>query len=142
MNSIAHSVAVERDSAEAREAIRHGLNAFNEAKLGPYAFTPVTVCARDEAGALLGGAVGGTFLDWLWLEVLWVSEPERGRGLGTRVLETFEEEGRRLGATRCLLDTMAYQAEGFYLGRGYKEFGRIPNFVQGFDRIYLEKDLR
>lgn len=140
MNSNEHSVAVEQDATEAREAIRHGLNTFNEAKLGPYAFAPVTVCARDVDGALLGGAVGGTFLDWLWVEVLWVSESERGNGLGTRILEAFEAEGKRLGATRCLLDTMAYQAEGFYLERGYKEFGRIPNFVQGFDRIYLAKD--
>src|SRR5580658_6783031 len=98
MDPTVYRILIEEDPTAAREAIRSGLEAFNEAKVGSYAFRPICVCARKETGTVIGGASGGVFFDWLVLETFWVSDQHRGCGMGTRILNSFEEEGSRQGA--------------------------------------------
>ena len=65
----------------------------------------------------------------------------RGQGHGSGLLTRFERVGLSQGANRAFLDTMEFQAVGFYLRRGYEEFGRIRSFAKGFDRVFLQKAL-
>jgi hypothetical protein len=39
------------------------------------------------------------------------------------------------------LDTLSFQALGFYQKLGYSEFGRLSGFSGKYDRIYLHKRL-
>jgi GrpB-like predicted nucleotidyltransferase (UPF0157 family) len=72
---------------------------------------------------------------------LWVEEKHRGRGLATQLMAAAEAEARKRGCERALLDTLSFQALGFYRKRGYTEFGRIPGFSGKHDRHYLYKVL-
>ena len=38
-----------------------------------------------------------------------------------------------------MLDTFDWQVEGFYLRRGYREFGRLDDFPVGHSRVFLRK---
>lgn len=61
-----------------------------------------------------------------WLAGLYVSEPWRGRGVGTRLVHAVEDKAVRMGLPRLLLYTP--KAEGFYLGLGWKVIWRTSHF--------------
>jgi GNAT superfamily N-acetyltransferase len=88
-----------------------------------------------------GGLFGRHLWSWLYVEILWVDEGLRGAGWGTRLLEQAEDEARRAGCNRALLDTFEFQALPFYRQHGYSVFGTLDDFPPGFRRYYLRKDL-
>ena len=63
------------------------------------------------------------------------------RGLGARVLDAAEAEGRRRGCKWAVLATFDYQAPDFYSRRGYVEYARMENFPWGHTRFQLRKEL-
>ena len=100
------------------------------------------VFARDDNDAIIGGLTGRTYWRYLDIAFLWVHEKNRGRGLATELMAEAETEARRRGCERALLDTLSFQALGFYQKLGYTEFGRISGFSGKHHRHYLYKSLR
>lgn len=137
----APSIRLSPDPQLTDEVVFTGLRSFNETFLGPIGSEPLAVDVLDDSGNLIGGAVAAVHLTWLFIHMLWLPENLRGGGTGTQVLRTLEQEALARGAKRAILDTMSFQAEGFYARRGYTECGRVPNFASGYDRIYMIKDL-
>ncbi len=121
------------------EPLRAGLTEHAATFIDLPGFLPVAVFAHDGAGELVGGVYG--FLNWNWLNIslLWVAEPLRGRGLGSRLLFRLEAEARERGCDRAHLETFSYQARVFYEGHGYAVFARLPDYPPGHERVYLEK---
>lgn len=62
---------------------------------------------------------------------MFVSESQRGRGLGRALLDTLEEEARALGATRLLLETGTRQREAvaLYERAGFREIPLYGEYV-------------
>jgi GNAT superfamily N-acetyltransferase len=102
---------------------------------------PLHVCARDEAGRVVGGLSGATIWGWLEVKLLWVSEGARGGGLGGQLLDSAEAEARARGCHHAHLDTFDFQAPAFYERRGYQVFGRLDDFPRGHARFFLMKAL-
>ena len=127
------------DVKEPNAWLRKELHALNHQFLGEYKSEPVTVVAKvgDE---LIGGIAGSVHLGWLSIDVTYIAEDHRGKGLGRELMLAIEEEGRRLGATRAYVETASFQAQGFYEKLGYVEWGRFTDFAGGFDRVFLRKD--
>lgn len=103
---------------------------------------PLHVWALDESGELAGGLVGHTWASWLHVTYLWVDEPHRGAGLGSRLLSDAE----RLAATerRCRtarLETWDFQAPDFYRRHGYEVVCVIPDYPPGITEYTLTKRL-
>lgn len=132
-------VAATEDEAE---QVCAQLRAFNRARRPDLAFEPLWLCARDgPEGPLIGGLVGEVYLGWLELQVLWVAEDRRGRGLGAALLRAGELRARELGAREAYLDTFGWQAEAFYARQGYAPFGRLEDFPLGSARVFMRKTL-
>jgi GNAT superfamily N-acetyltransferase len=72
---------------------------------------------------------------------LWVAEPYRKQGVGSRLLSQAEGAGRENGCRGAYVDTFAFQAPLFYPRHGYREFGRLSDFPPGHARIWLSKAL-
>ena len=118
------------------------LRAYNNARTGlPEETLPVRLgyFAHDEGGDLIGGVTGTVRWDWLAVDLLWVAERARGRGLGRRLLTTLEDAARRRGAAAALVETAGFQAPGFYPKLGYEAFAVLDEYPPGWGCSYLKK---
>jgi GNAT superfamily N-acetyltransferase len=127
--------------ASARETIAAGLGDFNTSQAGPGDWRALAVLIEDESGATVGGLWGKTSYGWLFTELLFVPEAQRGNGLGGRILAGAEAEARRRGCRGAWLDTFEFQARGFYERQGYAVFGQLDDYPPGFARYFLKKAL-
>ncbi len=109
---------------------------------------PLRLLAREE-GEVVGGlnADASPHSGWTHVHHLWVAETHRGRGLGAELMRRAEDESRRLGCRHIRLETMEFQAPGFYRALGYTEFGRLEESIPALGsspaatEIFLRKDL-
>jgi GNAT superfamily N-acetyltransferase len=123
------------------EAVRENLYLYNRATIGHEGYRPLCVFAHSEDGSLLGGLLGGTYWNWLVVDILWIAEGARRQGLGTEILRTAEAEAMARGCTRVHLDTHDFQAPKFYSKHGYTVFGELHGQPEGHTRFYLAKVL-
>lgn len=131
-------------SNDNRKTIIDGINQYNLSKVPALADTwiPLEFVANDENGTIIGGILGGIgYWNGLEINILWVDEAQRGKGIGKQLLEHIETVAREKGATVAMLDTFDFQAEGFYLKNGYEVIGEVNNFPNGHRRIYFSKRL-
>jgi GNAT superfamily N-acetyltransferase len=132
------------DTPEASElaAIRRGLDAFNRAASGIDDQRPIALLVKDPATSeVLGGLYGRTSRGVLFIDVFFLPESMRGSGLGSRLLQMAEDEGRRRGCRTGLLHTNTFQAPGFYQKHGWREYGNFPSDPPGSSRLFFTKDL-
>jgi GNAT superfamily N-acetyltransferase len=97
--------------------------------------------AKDPQGNFVGGFRGEIFFQWLSVNILFVEESYRGKGIGTRLLAEGEAHARKRGAVRARLDTFDWQAPAFYPRHGYRELLRIPDYYQGHWSSLMVKEL-
>jgi GNAT superfamily N-acetyltransferase len=129
------------DPAEVSQ-VRAGLSAYNRTNASDDSFTPLVLMVRDPRGAVIGGLLGGTYWGWLVIEVLWLAEAARHRGLGSQLLERAEHIALERGCHAAHLDTMSFQAPEFYKKHGYTIFGVLDDLPRGHQRIFLKKELK
>lgn len=134
-------VVIEADARADREIILDELAAFEEAAAGPLALKPLAVLLKDERGATVGGLIGRSVYRWLIVELLFVPEAQRGRGLGAAVMAEAERVARARGCVGIWLDTYSFQAPDFYRKLGFEPFGRIDGHPPGATRHFLLKRL-
>lgn len=119
-----------------------GINAYNNETAGESngkLLCYVLQGADDEA---VGGVIGETHWDWLYINLMWIREDLRGHGYGKRLLELAEAEALKRGAKKAYLDTFSFQAPGFYEKFGYQVFGTLEDFPAGHQRYYCMKELK
>jgi len=132
-------------AAELSEAIRSGLIRANKTRVTLEPIKHVVVHARDGSGRLLGGVIAGLGFSWAYVDVLWVDEAERRRGLGTKLLARLEEVARQQGIFKARLNTASFQGQvAFYERRGYQVFAQLPFATPDGQRhvdYFMKKDL-
>ena len=132
----------DQPSPEAERLLGDGLAAFNEAVTGGNDRRPLMVLLKDpDTQQLLGGITGKTTLGMAFLDLFHLPDSLRGSGLGSQLLQAFEEEARRRGCRNAVLYTISFQAPGFYEKQGWVRFGEIPCQPEGSSRVFLSKQL-
>lgn len=135
-----HRLVVPDAPGEAeRAAVVAPLAAFNADHGHPVDSRPLAVLLVDEAGATVGGLWGKTGYGWLFVELLAVPEPLRGRGHGAALMREAERIAAGRGCVGAWLTTFTFQAQGFYEGLGYALFGRLEDSPPGSARLFLRK---
>ena len=128
--------------APTKAVIEGGLDHFNDEITGYGDRQPLAVVVRDpETGRVLGGAIGRSSLGLLFLDLFHLPNALRGQGLGTEILQRFEDEGRQRRCRSAVLYTISFQAPGFYERNGWRRFGEIPCDPPGTSRIFMTKQL-
>lgn len=97
---------------------------------------------NHDEGVLLGGLIASCKANWLDIHYLWVDESRRGARLGAEIMSRAEQAARQAGCQQALVDTMSFQALGFYQKQGYRLKMTLDDFpVEGQQRHYLIKTL-
>jgi GNAT superfamily N-acetyltransferase len=116
-----------------------GLEAFTESRWpGHQPWRPLAVFARD-GESIVAGLAGDTYSGWLFIRFLWVSDPLRGRGIGSKLMTDAEGRALERGCHSAWVDTFSFQAPGFYPKLGYTVFGELG--YPPHKRIFLQKRL-
>jgi len=101
----------------------------------------VRIFIRDRQDRVVGGIVADLFGGWAYISLLWIDEPLRNRGLGTRLVSMLEQEVLRLGCTHAHLDTYSFEARPFYESLGYELFATLEDYPPGHCKHFLKKTL-
>ena len=136
-------VVDEKPQPNLREAILRPLRDYNTSKVGPVVVEPLAVFLRHpESDAIIGGLWGHLAADWLTIELLYVPDELRRRGIGSSLMKEAEEIAAKRGCVGIKLDTHTFQAPGFYEKLGYRAFGRLMmDHPGGHELIYYFKNL-
>ncbi len=134
------SLSVERTIGKTKQAVLGGLIGYNTEKMGRQKYKRLAISLR-ERGKIAGGIVGEVWTTVLFIQFFWIEQKLRGRDFGTKLIGAIEDEARRFGATRSYVDTMSFQAPGFYRLCGYEEFGAIDGYPGGVTRHWFTKAL-
>jgi ribosomal protein S18 acetylase RimI-like enzyme len=120
-------VTVEPDPDDATlHQIRSGLRKFNVERVGVYKSRPFAVVAHREDGAFVGGMYGWLQWGWLYVDLAWVHEDYRGRGIGRQLLHRFEVHAKQSGITKSRLNTASFQGGlAFYKRCGYEIYAEL-----------------
>ena len=104
-------------------------------------FSPVRAVVTDDADQVIAGIDCIAHWGKLHVDILWVHSAHRRKGLGRRLVAWAEEQARAMDSGSVVVNTMSFQAPGFYLKLGYTQFGQTENYEGGHSRLYYEKDL-
>lgn len=134
------AIEAQPNSAEMTTVIK-GLTAFNASKSDGDTPNYLFIAVRDAEGSVVGGLVGASYLGWMQVQAVWMSEELRGLGYGGQLMQAAEGEAIRRNCPRVFLETLSFQALPFYEKCGYTIHSRLVDFPPGGCRYALTKDL-
>ncbi|HAU0262629.1 TPA: GNAT family N-acetyltransferase [Legionella pneumophila] len=123
------------------QILSNALMAFNEKIFGEKV-APFSIFLKDEANAIRGGVIAYLQSDSIHIDIVWVDEALRRQRHGEKLLTAAEEEAIKYGCSFSTVNTMDFQAEGFYLKYGYERICEFKNYILGHTRIFLRKSLK
>lgn len=142
MDSSNYSIQIS-DQVQASDlsALRAGSNRFNiqqVPELEHASDDEVAVLVRDNAGDIEGGVVANMDWDWLYVDLLWLDDSLRSKGMGRRLMGRIEQFARSKNVPVYLMTT-EFQALPFYQHLGYELFATLLNRPHGYAYYYLRK---
>ena len=133
-------ISVERTLIQTKKAVLGGLGRYNDEKMGKQKYKRFAISLRED-NEIVGGIIGELWTAVLFIQYFWMEQKFRKKGLGGKLIKAIEDEARRFGAVCAYVDTMSFQAPGFYRANGYEEFGSIEGYPGGVTRHWLTKSL-
>ncbi len=96
----------------------------------------------DENGRIIAGFVGGVD-GWNGTDIdaIWVDDPYRRQGLGTRLLREFEREAKETGASVVFIEAYDWNV-GFFRKNGYETVtGMLEDYPRGHTMYCMQRSL-
>ena len=87
--------------------------------------TNFSVFARNDNGDIVGGIRASAFWNYCIIELLWLSDETRGKGVGSALMEKAESYAIKKGFAYMRTETLSFQAKPFYQKLGYQVFGEL-----------------
>lgn len=121
--------------------INGALEKFNDEKVGRDNHQLLNIIEYDEKGNIIAGILGGTYWGWMHIDILWVHENFRKKGIGSQLLKSAEAEALKRGCHSVHVDTMSWQAPEFYKKHSYKIISELNDIPTGYKKYHLIKQL-
>lgn len=96
---------------------------------------------KNNENIIAGCVANIDYWNAMHVELLWVDEEYRHEKHGSELLITVEEEAKKKGAYISYLETLDFQAKGFYEEHGYSVIGKLDNYPKGHCQYFMSKDL-
>ncbi len=94
----------------------------------------------DDGGPAAAGFARVNFWNIAFLEMLWVEEPRRNQGMGSRLLSDIEREAKKNGAYIVLADARDWNVD-FFRKLGYTVYCTLEDCPKGYGIYKLLKQL-
>jgi GNAT superfamily N-acetyltransferase len=118
------------------------VRAFNERTVGDAtARTLAILLPEPAADAIIGGLWGRSLWGPMYIDIMFVPDYLRGRGIGASLLRQAEQEATRRGCRHMWTDTYAFQARPFYERMGFIVFTRLDGPAPIFPRFFVVKEI-
>lgn len=101
----------------------------------------INLVARDNNGTVIGGIMCVTYLLCLDIDVLWVTETYRGKGIGYRLINEAERLGKEAGCIYAHTGTYSFQSPDFYKRQGYETYSILDYFPNDIYYYRFKKKL-
>lgn len=121
--------------------IYQGLLEYNLARIEDKNPKDLGIYLQDETGEKVGGLIGNTHGNWLFVKYLWVREDQRGQNIGSALLKQAEVTAMERGCRYAFLDTFSFQAPAFYEKHGYMSVFTLEEYPVTGKRYYFTKTL-
>ncbi|MCL2407141.1 MAG: GNAT family N-acetyltransferase [Defluviitaleaceae bacterium] len=131
-------------TGEEQSYIASRLVRFNDSQV-PFTQKPlskyINKCIKEN-DEIIGGILSEVYC-WniLCIDVLWVKDEHRNKGYASILINSVEDEARKIGCSISHLDTFDFQAKGLYEKLGYTVFGVLEDCPEGHNRYYMSKKL-
>jgi len=129
------------EAAEIEALLAERVYEYNARATGYFDGQPFSAVRRDGTGNIRAGISGYTWGGCCYISYLWVDESERGRGVGTALVNAAEEHAKSVRCRRMLLATHSFQAPAFYERLGYEKEAVIRDHPPGYANILFAKYL-
>lgn len=103
--------------------------------------SPPVACFARLNGVVVGGIVARIIKRRMFVELLWVEERERNRGLGSSLLQSIERVAIDGNCRDMLLETLSDPAARLYSRAGFQLVALVPDYIPGFAKHVLVKPL-
>lgn len=120
--------------------LREGIVKFNKEVIKEKA-THFSIFAKENT-KIVGGALVWEHSDALYIDVLWLDDSYRKKGIGTKIISMIDTVAIDKGISKIFVDTYAFQAQKFYQKHGFNFIGTIPGYLLGCDRVFMRKDIQ
>lgn len=98
--------------------------------------------AKIKNKVVIGGVISTIYFSTvLSIEVFFVEEGLRNKGVGSALLLHLEQEAKKHHVTLMHVDTFDWQAKDFYLKKGFEIFGVLEGCPKGHTRYYMKKNI-
>jgi GNAT superfamily N-acetyltransferase len=135
-------VVSEKPDTDLRDAILRPLLNYNAGKVGRTLTGSLAIALKHpDTDEIIGGLWATSAYNWLFIDLLFIPKEFSGRGIGSSLIRQAEQMAITRGHVGIRLDTMSFQAPGFYEKLGYQKFGRLENYPMGHEQIYYFKML-
>ncbi|MEG0671916.1 GNAT family N-acetyltransferase [Clostridium sp.] len=94
-----------------------------------------------EGERTIGAILCDTFNFCVYIEIMWIDQNYRGKGLGKELISKAEKIAKDNGCIFSHTCTLSYQAPEFYKSCGYEVFGKLDDYPNGIIQYFLKKKL-
>lgn len=135
--------AITKSSDEESRYVRHKLIEFNTEHLpeNMNRYEEINLNIKDADGRIVGGLLSAVCWNWMEIDILWVDQYQRAKGLGSKLLMEAERIAREKECEFVKLNTFSFQAPDFYKKHGYQVMAIIENAPVGQKHYYFRKEL-
>lgn len=143
MNTLNTAYELSPATSTEAETLNDKINAFVAEQVSFHGDTEVLKdYVIKENGLIIAGIRTCFYLgECLAINVLFVDENHRNKGLGALLVKQVEADARAMGGKLSHLDTFNFQAKDFYLKHGYEIFGVLEDCPPSHKRYYMKKIL-
>ena len=138
-------ILTQSPSQDDLKTISQGIKSYNQKHLpDEVVFEPDTrfaVFAKNDSGKVLGGIRANAYWNYCIIELLWLSDEIRGKGVGSQLMQQAEDFAKEKGFEFIRTETVSFQAKPFYEKLGYRVYGELEDFPKGCTTYCLVKKL-
>jgi ribosomal protein S18 acetylase RimI-like enzyme len=126
-------------SSEEIQSLYDGIAIHSQLKKNQSPIESFGFFVYSDSNKVLAGCNGCILYGCLYIDSLWVDEALRHQNVGTRLITSAEVFGKEKGCLFATVNTMDWEALGFYQKQGYEVEFQRSGYAHGSTMYFLRK---